>query len=77
MKNRPSDADVTSIMNSMHIEGFMVTEDEVREALQEFYDNDEPGKLDELIPRLKTPGVDPVARMRQHALLMEQRARKA
>ncbi len=66
-RKEPSEASIRSIMSSMHIEGFMMTEQEVRQALQGYYDADGPSKVKELVRRMNEPGADADALMEELA----------
>jgi hypothetical protein len=70
MSDQIKEHDVRTIMNSMHIEGFMVTAQQARAALQAYYDHQGPQKLEALIKRMEEPGADPLALAREHSILM-------
>lgn len=70
MSDQIKEQDVRTIMNSMHIEGFMVTLEQARAALKAYYNQEGPQKLEALIRRMEEPGADPLALAREHSILM-------
>lgn len=57
---------IRSLMSTMHIEGFMVTEAQVREALEEMYSNTEVASQDNLFKVMAEPGADKFALMKAY-----------
>jgi 3-dehydroquinate dehydratase len=72
---QPTKEEIAALMNTMHIEGYMVTEDQAIEAWHDFYTTEGLDRLAELLKKMKEPSADLLA-LTEHFVQRRRELRK-
>jgi hypothetical protein len=68
MEHKLNEGRIRELKNTMELEGFMMTEAEVRDALTDYYASSAQDEILDLIERMKDPNFDASARIGEIAL---------